>query len=84
LPVKQTIIGSMYPEKLVFENKSYRTKKLHEGITLMCNMGKGYGVAKIGQASDFGSLSEVVASSGIEPESGASEALILSIVLRGQ
>lgn len=29
-------------------------------------------------------LRKFVASSGIEPESGASEALILSIVLRGQ
>ena len=67
LPIKQKIIGSMYPEKLIFENKSYRTKKLHEGIMLMCSMGKGSKGNKIGQASKFGSLSEEVIRIGFEP-----------------
>lgn len=36
LSEKQLIIGSVFPEKLVYENKSFRTKRMNEAIALMC------------------------------------------------
>lgn len=35
LEIKQKIIGSMFPEKLVFENNQYRTKRVNEVIGLI-------------------------------------------------
>ncbi|MFL5728203.1 MAG: hypothetical protein ACJ75J_01845, partial [Cytophagaceae bacterium] len=35
LEVKQKIIGSMFPEKLVFENNQYRAKRVNEVIALI-------------------------------------------------
>jgi hypothetical protein len=35
LEVKQKIIGSIFPEKLLFENKTYRTSRLNEVIRLL-------------------------------------------------
>ena len=33
---KQRIVSSIFPEKLVFENKQYRTPKINEGVLLLC------------------------------------------------
>ena len=35
LEIKQKIIGSMFPEKLVFENDQYRTKRVNEVVGLI-------------------------------------------------
>jgi len=35
LEIKQKIIGSMFPEKLVYENNQYRTKRVNEVIGLI-------------------------------------------------
>jgi site-specific DNA recombinase len=42
LPLKQKIVGSIYPEKLIFENNAYRTTKVNEAIELICRTTKGY------------------------------------------
>ena len=36
ITTKQRIIGSLFPEKLVFENENYRTPKLNEVVELIC------------------------------------------------
>jgi hypothetical protein len=36
LSVKQQLIDSMFPEKLIFENKTYRTVKENPLIPLTC------------------------------------------------
>jgi site-specific DNA recombinase len=41
--IKQKIIGSVFPEKLVFENNEYRTTKTNGVITLICPTDKGLG-----------------------------------------
>lgn len=41
--VKQKIIGSMFPEKLTFENNEYRTTKTNEAVELICPIDKGLG-----------------------------------------
>ena len=35
LAVKQQIISSMYPEKLIFENNEYRTPRINEVVKLI-------------------------------------------------
>jgi site-specific DNA recombinase len=38
---KQSIIGSLFPEKLIFENNQYRTPRLNSVVSLICN-GNGH------------------------------------------
>ena len=64
---KQRLICSIYPEKLTYENKTYRTQRINEVVTLMCNPDKAFSDIKKGQATDFGSLSEQVIWIGFEP-----------------
>ena len=42
LSVKQLLVGSMFPEKLIFENKTYRTIKENPVIPLTCKSRKGF------------------------------------------
>ncbi|MBA3665618.1 MAG: recombinase family protein [Bacteroidetes bacterium] len=51
--IKQKIIGSVFPEKLVFENNEYRTTKLNDVVVLICPTDKGFGKKKGGKKSDF-------------------------------
>lgn len=51
LPVKQKLIGSMFPEKLVFEKKNYRTIKLHPTVALICRPSAGFGEKRKGLTS---------------------------------
>ena len=51
--IKQKIIGSVFPEKLIFENNEYRTTKTNDVVTLICPTDKGLGKKKGGKKSDF-------------------------------
>ena len=42
LSVKQQLVGSMFPEKLIFENKAYRTIKENPVIPLTCRPRNGF------------------------------------------
>lgn len=64
-PVKQKIIGSIFPEKLIFNKESYRTTKMNEIFGLISSTGKGF---KNKQPDDFVKLSSVAPRSGLEPE----------------
>lgn len=46
LSVKQQLVGSMFPEKLIFENKTYRTIKENPLIPLTCRPGKDFRKSK--------------------------------------
>ncbi len=81
---KRYMLGSTFPEKLIYENKTYRTASGDNVLLLIANTGKGSAEKKEGRRDLFRLPSRRVASPGIEPGSGASETLILSIVLRGQ
>ena len=67
LNTKQQLIGSIYPEKLIFENKAYRTTTLNEVIALICRTSKGSDGNKKGQASKNGKLSKEVIRIGFKP-----------------
>ena len=40
--VKQRIVGSIFPEKLVFENNEYRTPRINKGVLLLCRGTKAF------------------------------------------
>ena len=81
---KRYLLGSTFPEKLVYENKTYRTAEDDNVLMLIANASKGFEQKKEGRQDLFCLPSRRVVLPGIEPGSGASETLILSIVLQDQ
>ncbi len=67
LKAKQQIIGSICPEKLVFENKLYRTKRVNEVLALICSADRASSGSKKKLAPVFGSQSNQVPETGFEP-----------------
>lgn len=55
LEVKRKLIGSIFPEKLIFENGSYRTTKVNEAVELIGQFSKELGKEKAGHFS-FGKI----------------------------
>jgi site-specific DNA recombinase len=60
LKAKQQFIGSICPEKLIFENNSYRTKRVNEVLALIWSVGIGLNDSKKRLAPVFGSQSNQV------------------------
>jgi site-specific DNA recombinase len=67
LKAKQQLIGSICPEKLIFENNSYRTKRVNEVLALICNAGNTFSDSKKRLTPVFGSQSNQVPETGFEP-----------------
>ncbi len=67
LKAKQQLIGSVCPEKLIFENKAYRTNRINEVLALICSTDKDSSGSKKRLAPVFGSQSNQVPGTGIEP-----------------
>ena len=65
--MKRNIIGSIYPEKLCFDGLHYRTAKINEAARLIFLINSELGVKKNRTKLDFSSLSDSVATRGIEP-----------------
>ncbi len=65
--VKRKIIRSIFAEKLVFENKIYRTPKYSEAVALIFNINKGSGILYNKKGEFFSKLSYSVARTGLEP-----------------
>ena len=82
--VKQKIVGSIFREKLVFENSQYRTPVYSEVVSLILQENKELQEIKKGRNHFDLIPSRLVAPAGIEPASSESESEILSIVLRSQ
>jgi hypothetical protein len=62
--VKRKIISSIFPEKVIYEQKQYRTTKLNEVISLLCRPVKGF---KKRQPTSSGRLSSWAPQTGLEP-----------------
>lgn len=65
LNTKKKIIGSIFPEKIYFENDRYRTTKLNQVIELLFNTGAG-SIKK--DRPNVSGLSTLAPPSGLEPE----------------
>lgn len=50
---KQQIIGSIYPEKLIFDGFRYRTTRLNEIVRLIFTLDKGFSKIKTGKTTVF-------------------------------
>jgi site-specific DNA recombinase len=50
LVIKQQVAGSMFPEKLIFENKSYRTAQDNPLLSLICTTVGAFSHSKIRKA----------------------------------
>ena len=66
---KRQIIGSIYPEKLVFDGFQYRTTRLNEAVRLIYTMGEDFSEIKNRKGSKKLQLSGEVVPTGIEPVS---------------
>ena len=64
---KREIIGSIYPEKLVFDGFQYRTARLNEAVSLIYSLDKGFSQNKTGQNERIFNLSGKVENTGFEP-----------------
>lgn len=64
---KREIIGSIYPEKLVFDGFHYRTARLNEAVELIYSLGKGFSQNENGQTESIFDLSTSVPGTGFEP-----------------
>lgn len=64
--LKSQILSSILAEKLVFEEKTYRTLVYHEALSLILNTSKALGGNKKGQTAGKNNLSSLVARTRIE------------------
>lgn len=67
ITTKQKLIGSMFPEKLIFENGLCRTTKENEFIKLCGVINRELQNQKTGQTFNVKDLSRLVVRTGIEP-----------------
>ncbi|KGL61927.1 recombinase family protein [Polaribacter sp. Hel1_85] len=65
--IKRKIIGSIFSEKLVFENKKYRTAKFNDVIALIFNSNKGLSSVENKKRHEISNVSYLVAGTGLEP-----------------
>jgi len=77
---KLRLIGSIFPEKLIFDGFKYRTARINEVVRLMLLIDNKLGATKNGQLSEFLELSGQVELPGIEPGS-KQETKVLSTCL---
>ena len=67
IEVKHKIISSIFPEKIIFEEKKYRTQKVNEVLTLLTSNINHLGSPKKEKAVISDSLSYMASPGGIEP-----------------
>jgi site-specific DNA recombinase len=79
LEERRQIIGSMYPEKLIFQNNSYRTSRLNEAVRLIYAIGKDFSTNKNRTSGNDSNLSGVVVRPGFEPRQTESESVVLPL-----
>ncbi len=64
---KQRIVGSIFPEKLIFKDGKYRTPKMNEAVELICRKDKPFGEGKKEKQLISELLSLEVRMKGLEP-----------------
>ena len=79
LSTKQRIISSIYPEKLVYENRTYRTPAINEAVRIISKPEAAFSGLEKGQVSKNGDLSNWVVRLGFEPRLTESESVVLPL-----
>lgn len=67
LEIKQKMVSSIFPEKLVFANGAYRTNRTNEVLSLLCSNDKGFSEKEIGQEVISNNLPTQAPRAGLEP-----------------
>ncbi len=67
IEIKQKMVGSIFPEKLVFDEGTYRTNRTNEVVTLLCSGGAGFGKKTNGQEVISNDLPILAPPPGLEP-----------------
>ena len=65
---KKSVIGSMYPENLMFDGFKVRTARVNEVARVLYTLGEGLGENETGQREGNSALSCMVTPSGFKPE----------------
>lgn len=68
LTLRQQLIGSMFPEKLIFEKNTYRTTTPNPLLPLICRPSKGFRGKTNKKSPQYVDLSTKAPPSGLEPE----------------
>jgi len=66
LEVKEKLVSSIFPERLIYENGKYRTNGTDNIISLLCETNKDFEQIRKEKASENGGDSRMVALTGIE------------------
>lgn len=82
--LKREIIAAIFPEKLIYDEKGYRTPRMNEGVELMCLINSKLYKIKNETNSVITDLSRLVLPTRFELISMVPETIILSIELREQ
>ena len=76
---KQHIVGSMFPQKLVFEKKGYRTIGENPVLALIAAVGAGSSASKKKKVSISADLSAMVVAPGFEPRQTEPKSVVLPL-----
>lgn len=76
---RRKIIGSIYPEKLVFDGVSFRTARFNEAVSLIFNVDASFSQNKNGQTEEKIDLSTSVARPGFEPRQTVPKTVVLPL-----
>jgi site-specific DNA recombinase len=76
---KRQIIGSMFLEKLQFEDGVFRTAKVNEAVSLIYSIDKALDGIKKGQTSNKADLSSLVVRPGFEPRQTVPKTVVLPL-----
>ena len=79
---KRRLIGSIFPEKMTFDGKIFRTTRMNEAVELIFNVGKGLRQKKSGQNDEKIDLSTYVARPGFEPRHTEPKSVVLPLYYR--
>ena len=64
---RSLVVGSIFPEKLIFGDGEYRTAQINPFVSLLCSIGEGFGVKQKGQEVISNDLSSLAPPLGLEP-----------------
>ncbi|RRQ46559.1 hypothetical protein DTW91_04760 [Chryseobacterium sp. SC28] len=67
MEVRHKILGSIFPEKLIYENGNYRTAEINSVVPLICSNINSFGQVKEKRIANINNPSCKVAYRGIEP-----------------
>lgn len=57
---KREILGSIFPDKLVYTPEGFRTQRVNEAVQVIYNLGAAFSQIKMGQISDISEMSHEV------------------------